>query len=65
MSGRLVKTLDDSFFADGNLYCDLEWDGLDDYGDALGRGVYVYQVTVKDESTGEKVNRFEKLVVLR
>lgn len=65
VSGRLVKTLDDSFFADGNLYCDLEWDGLDDFGDALGRGVYVYQVTVKDESTGEKVNKFEKLVVLR
>ncbi len=65
VSGRLVKTLNDSFFADGNLYCDLEWDGLDDYGDALGRGVYVYQVMVKDESTGEKVNRFEKLVVLR
>lgn len=65
VSGRMVKSLEDSFFADGNLYCDLEWDGLDEYGDALGRGVYVYQVIVKDESTGEKISRFEKLVVLR
>ncbi len=65
VSGRLVKTLEDSFYADGNLYCDLEWDGLDDFGDALGRGVYVYQVVLKDESSGEKVSRFEKLVVLR
>lgn len=65
VSGRVVKTLEDSFFADGNLYCDLEWDGLDEFGDALGRGVYVYQVQVKDESTGEKISRFEKLVVLR
>lgn len=65
VSGRLVKTLQDSFYAEGNLYCDLEWDGLDDYGDALGRGVYVYQVLLRDESTGDKVSRFEKLVVLR
>ncbi len=65
VSGRLVKTLDGSTYADGNLYCDLEWDGLDDYGDAIGRGAYVYQVLLKDESTGEKVSKFEKLVVLR
>lgn len=65
VAGRLVKTLDDSFFADGNIYCDLDWDGLDEYGDAIGRGAYVYQVLLKDESTGEKVSTFEKLVVLR
>lgn len=65
VSGRLVKTLEDSFYAEGNLYCDLEWDGLDEYGDAIGRGVYVYQVSVKDEVSGEKINRFEKLVLLR
>lgn len=65
VSGRLVKTLEDSFFSDGNLYCDMEWDGLDEYGDALGRGVYVYQVQLRDESTGEGISRFEKMVVLR
>lgn len=25
VSGKLVKTLQDNFFAEGNLYCDLEW----------------------------------------
>ena len=65
VSGRLVKSLEDTFFAEGNLYCDMEWDGLDDYGDAIGRGVYVYKVRIKDENTGEKVSKFEKLVVLR
>lgn len=65
VSGKLVKSLEDNFFAEGNLYCDLEWDGLDDYGDAIGRGVYVYQVVVKDETTGERVSTFEKLVLLR
>lgn len=65
VSGRLVKTLNDSFFADGNLYCDLEWDGLDEYGDRLGRGVYVYQVELSNPSQAVKVNRFEKMVLLR
>ncbi|MFN8393194.1 MAG: type IX secretion system sortase PorU [Bacteroidia bacterium] len=65
VGGKVVKTLEDNFFAEGNLYCDLEWDGLDDYGDAIGRGVYVYEVVVKDETTGERISTFEKLVVLR
>ena len=65
VSGIMVKSMEDTFFAEGNLYCDLEWDGLDDYGDMLGRGVYVYKVTLTDEQTKEKVSTFEKLVVLR
>jgi Peptidase family C25 len=65
VSGKLVKTLQDNIFADGNLYCDLEWDGTDDYGDLIGRGVYVYQVIVRDEGNGERVSTFEKLVLLR
>ncbi|MBL0020692.1 MAG: hypothetical protein IPP17_30725 [Bacteroidetes bacterium] len=56
VSGKLVKTLQDNFFAEGNLYCDLEWDGLDDYGDAIGRGVYVYEIVVKDETTGDRIS---------
>ncbi|MEM7036013.1 MAG: type IX secretion system sortase PorU, partial [Bacteroidota bacterium] len=65
VAGNLVKSLEDTFIAEGNLYCDMEWDGLDEYGDALGRGVYVYKVRVKDENTGDQVSKFEKLVVLR
>lgn len=65
VSGRLVKTLQDNFLADGNLYCDMTWDGLDDYGDAISRGVYVYQVMVQDQTQGGTISKFEKLVVLR
>lgn len=64
-SGRLVKTLEDNTFAEGNLYSDLQWDGLDEYGDAIGRGVYVYEVILKDQTTGERISTYEKLVVLR
>lgn len=65
VGGTLVKRLEDHFMAEGNLYRDMEWDGLDDYGDALGRGVYVYQVSVTDQESGERIDRFEKLVMLR
>jgi hypothetical protein len=65
VSGKLVKTLEDNFYADGNLYCNMTWDGLDDYGDAIGRGVYVYQVVVRDDTRGGNTSKFEKLVVLR
>ncbi len=38
-------------------------DGRDEYGDKLAKGVYVYKVRVKS-SDGEKVEKFEKLVLL-
>jgi flagellar hook assembly protein FlgD len=65
IGGTLVKTLQGTFYAEGNLYCDLEWDGRDDYGDLIGRGVYVYEVIVRDQASGDRINRFEKLVLLR
>ncbi len=65
VAGKMVKSLEDNVFADGNLYCDMEWDGKDEFGDLIGRGVYVYQVSVTDQTTGDKVSTFEKLVLLR
>ena len=65
VAGKMVKSLEDNVFADGNLYCDMEWDGKDEYGDLIGRGVYVYQVSVTDQTTGDKVSTFETLVLLR
>lgn len=70
VSGRLVKTID-SFISgsDGALRLDdcIEWDGKDNYGDQLARGVYLYQVRVRTSSglelSGE--SDFEKLVILK
>ena len=42
----------------------MEWDGLDDFGDKIGRGVYVYQLEVKT-TNGETARKLEKLVILR
>ena len=64
VSGKLVKTINtiinnNSFRSDA-----IRWDGLDDFGDAIGRGVYVYQLKVKTID-GETVKKIEKLVILK
>lgn len=65
LSGQLIKTLDDEFVAEGNYYRGMAWDGLDQYGDRIGRGTYVYQVTLRDNESGKQVKKYEKLVMLR
>lgn len=65
VSGKLVKTFTETFFPDGNLFMDLHWDGLDEYGDVIGKGVYIYQVTLRNKESGQSETKFEKLVILR
>ena len=64
ISGKLVKTLEQNIFNQGYHSTSITWDGLDDYGDRIGRGVYVYRLKVRTEnfSVAEK---YEKLVILR
>jgi hypothetical protein len=64
VSGRLIKTLASTVNSTGYRSDDIEWDGLDDFGDKIGRGVYVYKLRVK-AADGEYADKFEKLVILR
>ena len=64
VSGKNVKTIQQFVSSNGRRISDIEWDGLDEYGDKLGRGVYVYRVTLKD-SSGERAVKYQKLVLLR
>lgn len=69
VSGKLVKTLIHSAPADGYRVADINWDGKDEYGDQLARGVYLYRVKVRGtDLNGAQVNAesdFEKLVILK
>lgn len=70
VSGRLVKTLESNIFSDGALRRDdcISWDGRDDYGDRLARGVYLYKVKVRagaGSATLQGESEFEKLVILK
>ena len=64
ISGRIVKTIRTTYFADKKLVGPIEWDGLDDYGDQIGKGVYLYKLSVKAEN-GSTANHLEKLVLLK
>ncbi len=64
VSGRLVKTLSRQLACEGYRSEGLAWNGLDDFGDRLGRGVYVYRLNVVTPD-GERAEKFEKLVILR
>ena len=49
---------------EGFLSREITWVGKDDFGDKIGKGVYVYKLTVKSVSTGKSVEKYEKLVIL-
>ena len=64
ISGKLVKTINQQVITDGFLCREITWDGKDDFGDKIGKGVYVYKLTVRSTTTGKSVEKFEKLVIL-
>ncbi len=63
ISGKLVKTITDYVTAEGNRSDPINWDGRDDFGDKIGKGVYIYRLKVKN-SQGSSAEQIEKLVIL-
>jgi len=64
VSGKLVKTINQQVTTEGFLCREITWDGRDDFGDKLGKGVYVYKIKVRSTTTGKSVEKYEKLVIL-
>jgi hypothetical protein len=64
VSGKLVKTFETTLHSSGFRAEPIEWDGLDDYGDRIGRGVYFYRLKVRTPA-GKVVEKHEKLLILR
>ena len=63
VSGKLVKTINETVISSGFRNDQVEWDGLDDYGQKIGRGVYLYNLKVKTPD-GQKAEQIERLVIL-
>ncbi len=63
ITGKLVKTIAMFAQTEGFRSEPIEWDGRDDFGDKIGRGVYVYRVRVKT-TEGKTAEKYEKLVIL-
>ncbi|MES2688997.1 MAG: T9SS type A sorting domain-containing protein, partial [Bacteroidota bacterium] len=63
IGGKLAKTLNTEVTASTSHFSDLKWNGLDDFGDKLGKGVYIYKVKVKT-ANGKSSEATQKLVIL-
>lgn len=62
MTGRVIKTLEKTINTPGNRSSEVEWDGRDEFGDKVARGVYLYKIQIRCQ--GLKPQTFyEKLVV--
>jgi hypothetical protein len=64
VSGKLVKSINMITQCDGYKTAPIDWDGLDDYGDRIAKGVYIYRLKVTTPK-GEAAEKFEKLVVIK
>jgi len=68
ISGKLVKTLIGQTVGTGKITSsvsrDIVWDGKDDFGERIGKGVYVYKLTVRSKLLNKQVEKIEKLVIL-
>ncbi|PIE86293.1 MAG: hypothetical protein CSA05_01255 [Bacteroidia bacterium] len=63
-AGKLIKTITGVQQNQGFKSDAIAWNGFDDYGDKIGRGVYIYKLSVKTDS-GEKAEKIEKLLLLK
>jgi hypothetical protein len=63
VTGRVVKTIRKTINTLGNRSDEIGWDGRDEYGDRLGRGVYLWQLDVRS-ADGKRQQKLEKLLIL-
>ena len=64
VTGKVVWSHRQTVTTDGFLSRDITWNGRDDFGQRIGKGVYIYKLTVKSTVTQQKKEKFEKLVIL-
>jgi hypothetical protein len=64
VSGKLIKTINQLVQSE-NLSRSISWNGLDDFGNKIGKGVYIYKLNVKSTISNTKAVKFEKLVILQ
>ena len=65
VSGKLVKSIHKNVITTGNLSRNITWNGLDDFGNKIGKGVYIYKLKVKSTTSNLVSEKYEKLVILQ
>jgi hypothetical protein len=68
VSGKIVRTLNGQttggIKSTSSLSRDIIWDGRDDFGEKIGKGVYIYKLKVHSSALNKTVEKIEKLVIL-
>ena len=65
ISGKLIKTINQSIQTNGTLSREISWNGLDDFGNKIGKGVYIYILKVNSPFSNISAEKIEKLVILQ
>lgn len=61
--GQAIRTLTRAINEAGLRSIEIEWDGRDEKGNRLGRGMYIYQLTIMSK-TGKITRKVKKLIIL-
>ena len=64
VAGRRIMTIHRTPDQRGDMSW-IEWDGLDERGDAPANGLYLYRLEVKDTGSGEKVRATGRMAIIR
>jgi len=64
ISGKVIWSKNQSVTTTGFTSREITWDGTDDFGQRLGKGVYIYKITVKSTLSNQQTSKIEKLVIL-
>ena len=68
VSGKMVRTLNGQTTggvkSTSSLSRDIIWDGRDDFGEKIGKVVYIYKLKLYSSALNKTVEKIEKLVIL-
>jgi flagellar hook assembly protein FlgD len=62
ITGKVVQQFEKTLTPTTNLVS-IDWDGKDEFGDQLAKGVYVYRLIITNNNN-ETVEKIEKLILL-
>lgn len=64
LRGLKIRTLESSMIYSAG-FNSVHWDGHDDFGDAIARGIYIYKTTAKSIDTGKQKTYIGKMVKVK
>lgn len=65
ITGKTIKTLQQTTTSEGNRIDNIEWNGLDEFGNKIGKGTYIYKVSITNLNNKQSTQKLEKLVLLK